>query len=210
MKGYSLIPMALFSAVLTLPAAALAAVPMEAAIAESANPSALQEGALQNDSAAQLATQSGAVDMPEENLQPEDQEQDYATAGAAVGTVTVATARAPNHDVAAMAEENMAEENMAEERVAEANGADVADPTIATAAPAANQRPATLNQQHSSPDYNPLIQGEANRGNVSPADLSVQPAPNTLQKKVKGPHGELLATQPGEVQVQENRRFKAP
>lgn len=195
MKGYSLIPMALFSAALTLPAVALAAVPMEAAIAESANSSALQD-----DSAAQLATQSGAVDMPEEDLQPEDQAQDYATAGAAVGTVTVATARAPSHDVAAMAEEG----------VAEANGADVADPTMATAAPAANQQPATLNQQHSSPDYNPLIQGEANRGNVNPADLSAQPAPNTLQKKIKGPHGELLATQPGEVQVQENRRFKAP
>jgi|GEM_PF-521169 len=205
MKGYSLIPMALFSAALTLPAVALAAVPMEAAIAESANPSALQEGALQDDSAAQLANQTGAVDMPEKDLQPEDQEQDYATAGAAVGTVTLATARAPSQDVAAMAEENMAEEG-----VAGANGADVADPTMATAAPAANQQPATLNQQHSSPDYNPLIQGEANRGNVSPADLSAQPAPNTLQKKVKGPHGELLATQPGEVQVQENRRFKAP
>lgn len=200
MKGYSLIPMALFSAALTLPAVALAAVPMEAAITESANSSVLQEGALQDDSDAQLANQSGAVDMSEEYLQSEDQEQDYATAGAAVGTVTVATARAPSHDVAAMAEEG----------VAEANGADVADPTMATAAPAANQQPATLNQQHSSPDYNPLIQGEANRGNVNPADLSAQPAPNTLQKKVKGPHGELLATQPGEVQVQENRRFKAP
>ena len=206
--------MALFSAALALPTVTLAAVPMEAAIADTANaemanpndtmpqartaiaPTALQANN-EGNSAASLAAQSGAVDMAADDLQEEDlSQQDYATAGAAVGTVTVATARAPSHDVAAMAEEDMAESN-GDEAMA-----------VATAAPADNQQPASLNQQHSAADYKRLMQGEGNRGNDSPADLSAQPASNTLQKKVKGPHGELLATQPGEVQLQENRRFK--
>ena len=75
------------------------------------------------------------------------------------------------------------------------------------AAPAANIAPAQLNQQHSTSDYSPLIQGEVNRGNETPADLQNQSAPITLQEKKKGPRGELLATQPGEVQLLENRRF---
>lgn len=74
---------------------------------------------------------------------------------------------------------------------------------------ASNGQPAPLNQQHRSPDYRPLIQSEVNRGKVTPAQLRNQSAPITLQQKIKGPHGELLATQPGEVQLQESRRITA-
>ncbi len=38
------------------------------------------------------------------------------------------------------------------------------------------------------------------QGNVTPADMRVTPAPNTLQTEIEGPDGELLATQPGEVE----------
>ena len=40
-----------------------------------------------------------------------------------------------------------------------------------------------------------------NRGNITPADMRTTSAPNTLQSKVEGPSGELLATQPGEVEL---------
>lgn len=58
----------------------------------------------------------------------------------------------------------------------------------------ANQQP---NQQHSSPDYQPLIAGEAEGSGAETV--------STLQEKKKDSRGELLATQPGEVEVSENR-----
>ena len=68
---------------------------------------------------------------------------------------------------------------------------------------------AALNQQHNDTNYQPLIQGEANTGNITPAQLAAQPAPITLQEKKKDRRGELVATQPGEVEMQENRRYAA-
>ncbi|WP_201554262.1 hypothetical protein [Psychrobacter sp. 72-O-c] len=65
-----------------------------------------------------------------------------------------------------------------------------------------------LNMQHSNANYQPLIMGEAyNSSDVTPADQRSTAAPITLQEKKKGPRGELLATQPGEVEVSESRRF---
>ena len=57
--------------------------------------------------------------------------------------------------------------------------------------------------------YNqPLIIGEQiQTGTVTPADARVMPAPITLQQKIQGPRGELVATQPGEVEFIENRRI---
>jgi propanediol dehydratase small subunit len=46
-----------------------------------------------------------------------------------------------------------------------------------------------------------------NTGKVTPADMRSTPAPNTLKAKIQGPDGELLATQPGEVQLNESRRL---
>ena len=53
------------------------------------------------------------------------------------------------------------------------------------------------NQQHSSPDYQPLITGETDDSNVETA--------STLQEKTKDKRGELLATQPAEVEISEER-----
>ncbi|MGE6480410.1 hypothetical protein ACQKEI_03465 [Psychrobacter namhaensis] len=46
-----------------------------------------------------------------------------------------------------------------------------------------------------------------NTGEVTPADMRSTPAPNTLKAKIQGPDGELIATQPGEVQLNESRRL---
>lgn len=43
-----------------------------------------------------------------------------------------------------------------------------------------------------------------NTGNITPADVRTMPAPNTLQRKIEGPRGALLATQPGEVEISED------
>lgn len=155
MKGYSLLPLALFSAALTLPAVALADYHTEAAnmgtiIPADARttpaPNTLQKK-IYGPNGELLATQPGEVDMQ-----------------------TTDTNR--NHT-------------------------------------ATNGQSTPLNQLHRSPDYRPLIQSEVNRGKVTPAQLRNQSAPITLQQKIKGPHGELLATQPGEFQIQESRRFIA-
>ena len=39
---------------------------------------------------------------------------------------------------------------------------------------------------------------------ITPADMRTTPAPTTLQSKVEGPSGELLATQPGEVEINQS------
>ncbi|MGA4439200.1 hypothetical protein [Psychrobacter pocilloporae] len=71
--------------------------------------------------------------------------------------------------------------------------------------PAANvsqdTRTQSPNMQHSSSDYQPLIAGEAATEN------KVADAASTLQEKKKDKRGELLATQPANVQFKENRRI---
>ena len=54
---------------------------------------------------------------------------------------------------------------------------------------------------------NENMSNSMNKGNVTPADMRATPARITLQEKIKGPRGELLATQPGEVELSESRRF---
>ena len=54
---------------------------------------------------------------------------------------------------------------------------------------------------------NTVMPAPVNKGNVTPADMRTSPAPYTLRAKIKGPDGELLATQPGEVEISESRRF---
>ncbi len=54
----------------------------------------------------------------------------------------------------------------------------------------------------------PLLMGErVQTGNITPADMRVTPAPNTLQQKIQDRRGELVATQPGEVEFIESRRI---
>ena len=57
------------------------------------------------------------------------------------------------------------------------------------------------NMQHSSSDYQPLISGEAATQN------KVADTASTLREKTKDKRGELLATQPANVQFKENRRI---
>lgn len=89
----------------------------------------------------------------------------------------------------------------------EADDESNSDDANMASAPASQSAQATMTQQNGDSSYRPLIQGEANTGNITPAQLAAQPAPITLQEKKKDRRGELMATQPGEVQLQENRHF---
>lgn len=63
------------------------------------------------------------------------------------------------------------------------------------------QNTQALNMQHSEANYQPLITGE-NATDEQAADTAI-----TLQEKKKDPRGELLATQPAEVEANESRRI---
>lgn len=64
-----------------------------------------------------------------------------------------------------------------------------------------------LNKQHSDANYQPLLKGEAHSGDVTPADQRESAVPITLQEKKKDKRGELLATQPADVELGETRRI---
>lgn len=100
-----------------------------------------------------LATQPGAVDIDEDNMDMDDE------------------------DDMAVAEDNVA--------IAEA------EPTM----------------PNSTTSYQPMLAGENANSNVTPADMREQPVESTLQEKKKDRRGELLATQPGQVEFNESRRF---
>lgn len=136
-----------------------------------------------------LATQPGAVDTAE-----------IETADIETAEVEVADAEAMP-DVEATADVDMAE---ATEKTPEAIKAVALEPAQAVSADAASAQ--TLNKQHSAADYQPLIKGEA-RGNVTPADASAAATPVTLKEKKKDKRGELLATQPADVELGESRRI---
>jgi len=74
-------------------------------------------------------------------------------------------------------------------------------PAAMATAQAPVQNAQAPNMQHSNADYQPLIQGEAASNNKT-AD-----AASTLQEKKKDSRGELLATQPANVQFKEDRRI---
>ena len=63
------------------------------------------------------------------------------------------------------------------------------------------QNTQALNMQHSEANYQPLITGE-NATDEQAVDTAI-----TLQEKKKDPRGELLATQPAEVEANESRRI---
>lgn len=68
--------------------------------------------------------------------------------------------------------------------------------------PAQPTQPAkSLNMQHSDANYQPLIAGEG------ATDKETTDAAITLQEKKKDKRGELLATQPADVEFKENRRI---
>lgn len=133
-----------------------------------------------------LATQPGAVD----------------TAEIETAEVEVAEAEAMP-DVEATADVDMAAVE-ATKKTPEAIKAVALEPAQTVSADATSAQ--TLNKQHSAANYQPLIKGEA-RGNVTPADASATATPVTLKEKKKDKRGELLATQPADVELGESRRI---
>ncbi|MGX8221044.1 hypothetical protein ACWS81_09850 [Psychrobacter celer] len=68
--------------------------------------------------------------------------------------------------------------------------------------PAQTEQPApALNMQHSDANYQPLLAGEGATDDEA-ANIEI-----TLQEKKKDKRGELLATQPADVEFKENRRI---
>lgn len=190
MKTNSFIPTTLFAALLALPGMAFADHHMPAVnqgnitpadATSMPAPNTLQQE-IEGPNGELLATQPGEVEMQEEDSLEDDGDE-------------VDTMPDDSDEVDTMPNDS------AEVEV---------DSEAESSVGMADAQPTQLNQQHSSPDYRPLIQGEVNNGKVTPADLRNQSAPITLKEKKKGPRGELLATQPGEVELQENRRISAP
>ncbi|WP_298808888.1 hypothetical protein [uncultured Psychrobacter sp.] len=133
-----------------------------------------------------LATQPGAVDVEESNTADVDMDMD--------------------NEADEMNDETDDMNNEArDDNAALMNNAqvitDAAAMTTATTAQAPVQNTQAPNMQHSNPDYQPLITGEAATEN------KVADAASTLQEKKKDKRGELLATQPANVQFKENRRI---
>ena len=85
----------------------------------------------------------------------------------------------------------------ANEEMSAADDADVVDAVALQPA----QSTQALNMQHSAANYQPLIAGE-NATDEQAANTAI-----TLQEKKKDPRGELLATQPAEIEANENRRI---
>ena len=92
--------------------------------------------------------------------------------------------------------------NKANNNAASTNNAQITTNVAATTTTPAPARSAqTPNMQHSNANYQPLIAGEAASNNKM-ADTA-----STLKEKKKDKRGELLATQPANVQFKENRRI---
>lgn len=126
-----------------------------------------------------LATQPGAVDIDESDADDMDDETD---------------------DMGDEADDMM--RNKANNNAASTNNAQITTNVAATTTTPAPARSAqTPNMQHSNANYQPLIAGEAASNNKM-ADTA-----STLKEKKKDKRGELLATQPANVQFKENRRI---
>ncbi|QOD12875.1 hypothetical protein IEE84_00700 [Psychrobacter sp. 28M-43] len=133
-----------------------------------------------------LATQPGAVDVEASNTADVDMDMD-------------SEADEMNDETDDMGNE-ASDDNAALMNNAQAT-TNAAAMTTATTAQAPVQNAQAPNMQHSNADYQPLIAGEAVTEN------KVADAASTLQEKKKDKRGELLATQPANVQFKENRRI---
>ena len=133
-----------------------------------------------------LATQPGAVDVEESNTA--DVDMNMANEADEMNDETDDMDNEARDDNAALMNNAQATTN-------------AAAMTTATTAQAPVQNAQAPNMQHSNADYQPLIAGEAAIEN------KVADAASTLQEKKKDKRGELLATQPANVQFKENRRI---
>ena len=130
-----------------------------------------------------LATQPGAVDVEESNTADVDMDMD--------------------NEADEMNDETDDMDNEASDDNASLmnNAQATTNAAAMTTAQAPVQNAQAPNMQHSNADYQPLIAGEAATEN------KVADAASTLQEKKKDKRGELLATQPANVQFKENRRI---
>jgi len=135
-----------------------------------------------------LATQPGAVDVDVEASNTADVDMDMGNEADEMNDETDDMDNEASDDNAALMNNAQATTN-------------AAAMTTATTAQAAVQNAQAPNMQHSNADYQPLIAGEAATEN------KVADAASTLQEKKKDKRGELLATQPANVQFKENRRI---
>jgi len=133
-----------------------------------------------------LATQPGAVDVEASNTA--DVDMDMGNEADEMNDETDDMDNEASNDNAALMNNAQATAN-------------AAAMTTATTAQARVQNAQAPNMQHSNADYQPLIAGEAATEN------KVADAASTLQEKKKDKRGELLATQPANVQFKENRRI---
>lgn len=130
-----------------------------------------------------LATQPGAVDVEESNTA--DVDMNMANEADEMNDETDDMDNEASDDNASLMNNAQATTNAA----------------AMTTAQAPVQNAQAPNMQHSNADYQPLIAGEAATEN------KVADAASTLQEKKKDKRGELLATQPANVQFKENRRI---
>ena len=130
-----------------------------------------------------LATQPGAVDVEESNTA--DVDMNMANEADEMNDETDDMDNEASDDNASLINNAQATTNAA----------------AMTTAQAPVQNAQAPNMQHSNADYQPLIAGEAATEN------KVADAASTLQEKKKDKRGELLATQPANVQFKENRRI---
>ncbi|MEL0620263.1 hypothetical protein [Psychrobacter proteolyticus] len=133
-----------------------------------------------------LATQPGAVDVEASNAA--DVDMDMNNEADEMNDETDDMDNEASNDNAALMNNTQATTN-------------AAAMTNATTAQAPVHNAQAPNMQHSNADYQPLIAGEAATEN------KVADAASTLQEKKKDKRGELLATQPANVQFKENRRI---
>lgn len=101
----------------------------------------------------------------------------------------------------AVAIAEMDDEANADMATAEVDAEVAAADMVETEALQPAQNTQALNMQHSEANYQPLITGE-NATDEQAVDTAI-----TLQEKKKDPRGELLATQPAEIEANESRRI---
>lgn len=160
--------------------------------------STLVAGVLAISGTASAAEQPQAEPTAQANNQQVAAEVNEATAAAAAEVESTLQQKIEDEEGELLATQPgkvaVAEQTTAE--VAEEEGADAEDGQQVAVAAVGQQVPAPANI-----DATPTLAGESG-GNI-------EATPITLQQKVKDNRGELQATQPGQVEVQENRRVRA-
>lgn len=108
-----------------------------------------------------------------------------------------------NNNMDAMNDDMEEEGDMDEDMTITANEAMSEDQVKAEVA----QARAELAQARATAERPTQMTNDVQSSQITPADMREKPVEITLQEKKKDRRGELLATQPGQVEFNENRRF---